>query len=175
MIGKPSFLNFATMAESWESRKMRWMFKLFPVYMGTGASITYIAGDYKELRVKIPLSWRTRNYVGTIYGGSIYSAIDPMYMLMLMRILGKEFVVWDKAANIKFKKPGTDTLYANFIITEEELASIKQQVADKGEVNYNFNLDIVDKNGIVHASVEKLIYVATTEFYKAKLKKRQTK
>ncbi len=174
MIGKPSFLNFAPMTESWESRKMRWMFKLFAAYVGTGASITYIAGDYKVLRVKIPLNWRTRNYVGTIYGGSIYSAIDPMYMLMLMRILGKNFVVWDKAASIKFKKPGTDTLFANFIITEDELASIKQQVADKGEVNYNFNLDIVDKNGIVHTSVEKLIYVATKEYYKEKLNRRQT-
>ncbi len=157
------------MAESWESRKMRWMFKLFPVYVGTGASITYIAGDYKELRVKIPLSWRTRNYVGTIYGGSMYAAIDPMYMLMLMKILGKDFVVWDKAANIKFKKPGTHTLYANFIITDDELAIIKKEVAEKGEVNYTFNLDIIDQAGIVHASVEKLIYVATKEYYKEKL------
>lgn len=163
------------MPESWESRKMRWMFKLFPVYMGTGASITYIAGDYKELRVKIPLSWRTRNYVGTIYGGSIYSAIDPMYMLMLMHIMGKDFVVWDKAANIKFKKPGTHTLYATFIIKDEELTSIKQQVIAQGEVNYTFNLDIVDKAGIVHASVEKLIYIATKEYYKEKLVQRQRK
>ncbi len=163
------------MAESWESRKMRWMFKLFPVYVGTGASITYIASDYKELRVKIPLSWRTRNYVGTIYGGSMYAAIDPMYMLMLMHILGKDFVVWDKAANIKFKKPGTHTLYATFIITDEQLAEITQQVAEQGEVNYTFNLDIVDKAGIVHASVEKLIYVATKAYYKEKLKKREAK
>lgn len=161
------------MAESWESRKMRWMFKLFPVYVGTGASITYIAADYKELRVKIPLSWRTRNYVGTIYGGSIYSAIDPMYMLMLMRILGKDFVVWDKAANIKFKKPGTHTLYADFIITNEDLTKIQQLVVEKGETDYTFNLDIKDKDGVVHASVEKLIYVATKTYYKEKLAARK--
>ncbi len=157
------------MAESWESRKMRWMFKLFPVYVGTGATITYIAGDYRELRLKIPLSWRTRNYVGTIYGGSIYAAVDPMYMLMLMKILGKNFVVWDKAANIKFKKPGTHTLYATFIITNEVLAEIQQQVAAHGEVNHTFHLNIVDKNGVVHASVEKLLYIASKEHYKEKL------
>jgi hypothetical protein len=114
------------MAESWESRKMRWLFKFFPVYIGTGATITYIAGDYKELRLKIPLSWRTRNYVGTIYGGSMYAAVDPMYMLLLMKILGKDYVVWDKAANIRFKKPGTQTLYATFIITDAVLAEIQQ-------------------------------------------------
>lgn len=161
------------MAESWESWKMRWLFKLFPVYVGTGATITYIAGDYKELRLKIPLSWRTRNYVGTIYGGSMYAAVDPMYMLLLMKILGKDYVVWDKAANIRFKKPGSHTLYATFIITDAILAEIQQKVAENGETDYNFQLDIVDKAGVVHASVDKLLYVATKAHYKEKLRKRK--
>ncbi|CAN5345599.1 DUF4442 domain-containing protein [soil metagenome] len=161
------------MAESWDSRKMRWYFKFFPVYVGTGAAITYIAGDYRELRLKIPLSWRTRNYVGTIYGGSIYSAIDPMYMLLLMKIFGKDYVVWDKAATIKFKKPGTHTLYATFFITEEVLMDIKHQLALHGEVNHTFHLEIVDKEGIVHATVKKLLYLATKGHYKEKQLKRQ--
>jgi len=152
---------------------MRWLFKLFPVYVGTGATITYIAGDYKELRLKIPLSWRTRNYVGTIYGGSMYAAVDPMYMLLLMKILGKDYVVWDKAANIRFKKPGSHTLYATFIITDAILAEIQQKVAENGETDYNFQLDIVDKAGVVHASVDKLLYVATKAHYKEKLRKRK--
>lgn len=161
------------MAESWESRKMRWLFKFFPVYIGTGASITYIAGDYKELRLKIPLSWRTRNYVGTIYGGSMYAAVDPMYMLLLMKILGNNYVVWDKAAHIRFKKPGTHTLYATFIITDEVLSEIEQKVAENGETDYTFQLDIVDKAGVVHAQVEKLLYIATKAHYKEKLLKRK--
>lgn len=154
---------------------MRWMFNFFPAYLGTGATVTYIAADYKELSVKIPLSWRTRNYVGTIYGGSIYAAIDPMYMLMLMKILGKDYVVWDKAANIKFKKPGTSTIYAHFIITETVLEEIKHGLTAHGEVNHTFHLDIVDKDGMVHASIEKVIYLATKAHYKDKLSKRTAK
>src|SRR5476649_186552 len=109
------------MSESTESRWMRWKFFFFPCYFGTGARVTYIAGDYKEMRVALPLSWRTRNYVGTIFGGSMYGAVDPIYMLMLMKNLGQDYVVWDKAASIRFKKPGKTTLQARFVLSQEEL------------------------------------------------------
>ena len=97
---------------------MRWGFNFLPAFRCTGGRITYISGDWREVRVKVPLSWRTRNYVGTIYGGSMYGAVDPIYMVMLIKILGPDYVVWDKAASIRFKKPGTGTLFAKFAITE---------------------------------------------------------
>jgi hypothetical protein len=56
---------------------MRWGFNLFPAFRGTGARVTYIAEDFREMRVKLPLNWRTRNYVGTIFSGSLYGAVDP--------------------------------------------------------------------------------------------------
>ncbi len=85
----------------------------------------YIAPDWSEIRLDVPLSWRTRNYVGTIFGGSMYASIDPIYMIMLIRRLGPEFVVWDKAATIQFKKPGRETLRARFMVSDEELAAIR--------------------------------------------------
>ena len=72
---------------------MRWGFNFFPAYRGTGARVTYISGDFREVRVELPLNWRTRNYVGTIFGGSVYGAVDPHYMIMLIKILGKGYVV----------------------------------------------------------------------------------
>jgi hypothetical protein len=98
---------------------MRWGFNLFPAFRGTGARVTYISGDFRELHVKLPLSWRTRNYVGTIFGGSLYGAVDPHYMIMLIKLLGPGCVVWDKAATIRFRKPGRTTLFARFVIPEE--------------------------------------------------------
>ena len=93
------------MSESWATRRARWMFNFFPAYRGTGARVEYIASDWMEVRVRVPLSWRTRNYVGTIFGGSLYGAIDPFYMLMLIKLLGPDFIVWDKAATIRFRRP----------------------------------------------------------------------
>ena len=56
---------------------------------------------------------------------SIYAAVDPVYMLMLIRRLGPEFIVWDKAAKIEFLKPGRETLQARFAVDEEELSAIR--------------------------------------------------
>ena len=62
-----------------------------------------------EVRVKIPLNWKTRNGVGTIFGGSLYAAVDPIYMTMLIKLLGPDYLVWDKSAAIRFLKPGRGT------------------------------------------------------------------
>jgi len=147
------------MAESLQTRVQRWAFNLFPAYRGTGARITYIAGDWREVRLSVPLSWRTRNYVGTIFGGSMYGAVDPIYMLMLIRNLGREYVVWDKAARIRFKKPGRATLHARFVLDDAELAGIRAALADKPVVDREYVVHLVDAAGVVHATVEKTLHV----------------
>ena len=148
------------MPESFQSRLARWKFNLFPAYRGTGGRVAYIADDFHEIRVKIPLSWRTRNYVGTIYGGSMYGAIDPIYMLMLIRILGREYVVWDKAAKIRFRKPGKDTLFVDFKLDSTEIDEIKRLAETERSVDRIYDLELKDKDGVVHAIVEKTLYIS---------------
>jgi Domain of unknown function (DUF4442) len=147
------------MAESRESRWMRWKFNLFPAWRGTGAKVTYIAGDFREVRVELPLSWRTRNYVGTIFGGSLYGSVDPMYMIMLIKLLGPGYIVWDKAASIRFRKPGKSTLHATFKIDDAELDAIREATKSGEQIDRVYNVDLVDAKGVVHAGVEKTIYI----------------
>jgi len=147
------------MPESLKTKIIRWGFNFFPAYRGTGAWITYIAGDWREVRIKLPLNWRTRNYVGTIFGGSMYGAVDPMYMVMLIKILGPEYAVWDKAAFIRFKKPGTSALYATFVISDEEISAIRAVLASAPSVERIYPVDLVDAESVVHASIEKTVYI----------------
>jgi acyl-coenzyme A thioesterase PaaI-like protein len=148
------------MPESFKSRSFRWGFNFFPAFRGTGGRISYISDDWHEVNLKIPLSWRTRNYVGTIYGGSIYGAVDPIYMLMLMRILGPDYIVWDKAAKIRFKKPGKGTLYAEFKLLAEEIDEIKRLAESERSIDRIYNLELRDKNEVVHAFIEKTLYIS---------------
>jgi hypothetical protein len=145
--------------ESWESRVFRWGFNWFPAYRAMGGRLIYTAHDYSEVHVALPLTFWTRNYVGTIFGGSLYGAIDPIYMLMLIRSLGPKYIVWDKAANIRFRKPGKSTLYARFVLTEEELRTVKELAAQQPSVDRVYPVELVDKAGIVHASFEKTLYI----------------
>jgi len=147
------------MPESLATRVTRHLFNLAPVYRGSGGRVTYIASDWREVRVKLPLSLRTRNYVGTMYGGSMYSAVDPFYMIMLIRNLGPRFVVWDKAASIRFRRPGRGTLTASFRIDEAELDAIRSALAGERSVDRTYLVELVDAAGAVHASVEKVVQV----------------
>lgn len=151
------------MPESLRTKISRWGFNFFPAYRGTGARIAYIARDWREVRIKLPLNWRTRNYVGTIYGGSMYGAVDPIYMLMLIKVLGPEYVVWDKAASIRFKKPGTSTLFATFVITDEEISAIQTALTAAPSVERIYLVELVDTEGVVHASIEKMVYIRKKE------------
>ena len=156
------------MPESRESRRLRRRFNLFPAYRATGGRVTYVADDLREVRVELRLRRLTRNLVGTLFGGSLYGAVDPLYMVMLMRILGPEFVVWDRAATIRFRRPGRGTLYATFRIDEEELAAIRGAVAREGRVDRTYRIDLVDADGVVHAEVDKTIYVASRAAHEAR-------
>jgi hypothetical protein len=146
------------------SNKLRcWSFYLFGCYRGTGGRLRYIAEDWSEVRLELPLSWRTRNYVGTIFGGSIYSAVDPIYMLMLIRRLGPEFIVWDKAASVEFKKPGRETLHARFVIGDDDLAAIRAALDTQRSIDRKYVVELIDGSETVRARVEKLIYIKRRE------------
>lgn len=147
------------MAESWRTRVMRWRFNWFPAYRGTGAWVTYIARDWREVRIRLPLNIQTYNYVGTIFGGSMYAAVDPFYMIMLIRNLGKGYVVWDKAATIRFKKPGRATLYARFTLDQPELDAIRAELEQTRSIDRVYRVELTDAQGVVCAEIDKVIYI----------------
>lgn len=134
-------------------------FNLFPAYRSTGAWITDLAADFSYMRIKLPLKWRTKNIVGTMFGGSMFAAADPIYMVMLRERLGDDYTVWDKAGSIRFKRPGEDTLYAEFHLPDDEVIAIESELDPGESVDREFSVDLVDDEGVVHAEVTKTIYI----------------
>jgi len=143
------------MAESFESRLWRWGGNLFPAYRRTGARITYVSPDFHEVHIKIPSNWKTRNHMGITWGGGLYSALDPIYGVMLHKILGGQYRVIDRTAFIHFKRPGKTSLYAQFRLSPQELNGIKKALSTKQKLIRTYEIDLVDKHGLVHASCEK--------------------
>ncbi|HKX85796.1 MAG TPA: DUF4442 domain-containing protein [Flavobacterium sp.] len=147
-------------------------FNLSPMYRRSTARIAYVSDDLKSVKIKIPLSYKNRNYVGSIFGGSLFAAVDPIPMIQLMYLLKEEYIVWDKSAKIKFKRPAREHMYASFEFSEAELQEILQKVKDSKEVEHIKTTYITNKSGeTVFCEVEKTIYIADKEFYKQKKKK----
>jgi hypothetical protein len=90
----------------------------------------------------------------------MYAAIDPIYMLMLIKNLGRDYVVWDRAAKIRFRKPGKDTLYAHFLLTGEELDEIRLLAETQKSIDRVYHVPLKDRTGKVHAEIEKTLYIA---------------
>lgn len=137
----------------------RWRLNLFPAFWCTGARITHLSRDFREIRLRLPLGLRTRNLVGTIFGGSMYAAVDPVYMVMLMRNLGAAYEVWDRAATIRFLRPARETLHARFALEEGELEAIRKAVRIHGRVDRSYEVELASEDGTVHAEVGKVIHV----------------
>jgi acyl-coenzyme A thioesterase PaaI-like protein len=136
---------------------IRWM-NLFPPYVGAGIRVRPNA-DLSAFDVRMKLRWWNRNYVGTHFGGSLYSLCDPFFMLILFEALGPGYVVWDKAATIRFRRPGRGTVHARFEIGPEQVAEIRAAADRDGKVEPTFVAEVRDDEGQVIAEVEKLLYV----------------
>lgn len=128
-------------------------------FRGAGIRITNVSDDYCYLRVELRLRWYNKNYVGTHFGGSLYAMTDPFYMMMLINNLGSDYVVWDKAAEINFIKPGRDTVSAEFQFSPQEIEQIRQQLEQQPKLVFQKPVQIIDQQGELVAQVNKTLYV----------------
>ncbi|MCH2195660.1 DUF4442 domain-containing protein [Kordia sp.] len=148
-------------------------FNLSPMYRRTTARVIEISDDLKHVKIKVPLSYKNKNYVGAIFGGSMFSATDPIYMIQLVQILGENYVVWDKSATINYKRPAKEHLYCTFTFTDEEIVAIKKQVVETHEMTIKKTTYLTNTKEQVFAEVIKTLYIAEKAFYKKKLQKRK--
>ncbi|ALS97161.1 DUF4442 domain-containing protein [Lacimicrobium alkaliphilum] len=141
--------------------KVRWfklMINCYPPYLGTGIRVSKVTPDYRFLQVEMPLRWYNRNYVGTHFGGSLSSMADPFYMLMLINNLGPDYIVWDQAGSIEYRKPGRGRVKAVFEISQELLDEIRQQTVGGEKFIKPLTVDITDEAGDVVAHVSRTLY-----------------
>jgi len=150
-------------------RYYRWFFNLSPMYKRSCGKLIEISPDFYQVKAKIKFSYRNVNYMGTMFAGSMLSATDPIYMIQLTEILGKEYVVWDKGVSAKFKRPVKTNLWVDFIFTKEEVEIIKNKVKELDEYTFVKPLILKDKKDNIYATLDKEIYVSTYKFYKEKL------
>ena len=141
------------------SRRLQRLLRFYPPFLGSGIRVTRMSDDMREIDVQMRLHWWNANYVGTHYGGSLYSMADPFYMLMLIANLGRDYVVWDKAASIRFRKPGRGTLRAEFRITQSQIDELRAELQAREKIEPTFVVHVKDDQGEVVAEVDKLLHI----------------
>lgn len=133
--------------------------RFYGPFLGAAVKVDEVSKDYRYAKVRMPLTFYNKNYMGTQFGGSLYAMVDPWYMLMLIKNLGSDYIVWDKAATIQFKKPGKSTVTAEFNLTQEVIDEIKANVEVNTKMDKVFKVEIKDEEGKLIAEVDKVLYI----------------
>jgi len=134
-------------------------------YRRSTGRVYFVSEDLNTVKVKIPLTYKNRNYKGTMFGGTMSSATDPIYIIQLITLLGEDYVIWDRSASIRFKRPGNKTLYANFSVTDAFLNQIKDDISQHNEKDYRMKVNLTDKDEVVYAEVERVLYISSKPYY----------
>lgn len=150
-------------------------FNWSPMYRRTTARLTEVSDDLHYVKIRLKLNYKNRNYAGSMFGGSMLSATDPIYMIQLIQILGDDYVVWDKAVTAKYKRPGKSTIYGEFAFTKEEIEALKNQLKTEQQVDIIKTMQLVNTKAEVIAEFSKTLYIAQKAYYKKKLALRLSK
>lgn len=146
--------------ESFESKVWRWVGNWFPAYWGSGAKVTYVSSDFHDVCIELPCNWRTKNHMGITWGGSLYAALDPIYGVMLYKLLGGQYRVVDSRAEIDFIKTGKETLYAHFHIPASDILTLKEQLLISNKAQLHLQISLNNKCGVIHATCDKHIHIS---------------
>ena len=139
--------------------KIKWLIRLWPPLWFTGIRFDYIAQDFRHIRVSMPLRFYNKNLDGLQFGGSLYMMTDPCYLMMIARNLGDEYRVLDKAASIDYIKPGTSTVFADFVLAQDDVDDIIQNTAGGDKYFKDFTINIKNKQNELIATVIKTLYI----------------
>jgi acyl-coenzyme A thioesterase PaaI-like protein len=145
---------------------MRRLFNLWPPFRAAGIRVTRVAPDFRHVTVELRAGLLNRNFVGSHFGGSMFAMADPFFMIMMMRNLGRGYVVWDKAAAIRFLRPGRGTLTARFELTQAMVDEAVSRTAGGSRHEPTYGVEITDGKGLPVAAVEKTLHIRRADSHR---------
>ena len=135
------------------------LINFYPPYIGAGIRVKHVSDDFRKIVVRMKMHWWNKNLFGTHFGGSLASMTDPFFVFILMMNLGKDYIIWDKASLIRFRKPGKGTVHCTFQMSESQIDQIRSEVLESGKKDFVLPVQILDEKGGLVCELEKTIYV----------------
>ena len=132
---------------------------LWPPFLAAGIRVVDYDLESGFIESRLKRTFFNGNVFGTHFGGSLYSMCDPWYVFLALHKLGKNYIVWDAGAEIRFQKACKEPVYAKFAMTDEDVQEIRNRTVGGKRYLAHFDTQVKTKSGDVVASVRKTIYV----------------
>jgi hypothetical protein len=84
---------------------------------------------------------------------------DPWWAILVLENLGRDYIVWDKAAEIEFVEAVKEPVYAEFRLEPQLIDELRAAAAAGDKVLRWMPIDVCTAAGTVVARVRKQIYV----------------
>ncbi|EKD71297.1 MAG: hypothetical protein ACD_46C00220G0001 [uncultured bacterium] len=144
---------------------IRHVFNFWPPFRGAGIKVNLISPDFRSCEISLKMRLFNRNYAGVHFGGSLFAMTDPFFMIMLIKNLGDQYIVWDKAGRIDFKKPGKGLIRARCKFSQEEINQIREETNRTGKYIFDRSVDLFNEQNEVVATIIKTLYVKRKDNY----------
>lgn len=141
---------------------LKWAMRFYPPFLFQGIWTQKFDDDFLGVRVKVVKNIFNRNYNGSIFGGTIFSAVDPFPVILFHQVLkrkGYRVKLWTKHASIDYVKPGISNLYFSVALTEADVHEALLALEEIGKFTKTFQIKINNKNGVLIAVVNIGIYI----------------
>jgi len=148
-------------------KTLKWVMCLYPPLLFQRIWIKKFHPGIRGVDVKINKSLFNKNYNGSIYGGTIYSATDPFYAILFDQLLqrkGFKTRVWLKSASIQYLKPGHDDLFFTVVITDDMLNEAIEALTTLGKFVKAYPMEITNKSGEICATVTNEVYIRNLHY-----------
>ena len=114
-----------------QPKELKRMLNLWFPFMTNRIQIDSISDDFHHMHVCLKHSFWNRNPNKSIWGGSIVSAMDPFFPILMKQILLRDGIVTDfysKAISVQFIKMVKSNVTFQFSISEKEVALVVQEL-----------------------------------------------
>ncbi len=139
---------------SWLSarRQLEW----FPPFWCMGVKVLELSDDWRLVRLRLPLTFWSKNMGGSMFGGHQASLADPVAALACARRF-PGYHVWTRSMQVDFRHPGDTDLELRFEFPAALEQRIQEELARKGRSTPQFEYGLYRADGScctwVHNSV----------------------
>lgn len=141
---------------------LKFILNIFPPFLFSRIIVKRFSKDYREATVRIRRTRLNKNLNSTIFGGTLYSAADPIYALMYWQIFehrGHRLEAWTRTARIEFLKPGDGHLTLQFALSDMDIQSAEEQLLQNGKIQRWHTVNALNKHGEICTAVHVEIYI----------------
>jgi hypothetical protein len=146
---------------------LKWIMRFYPPLLFQRIWVVSFRKDFRGVKVKVFQSILNKNYNGSIFGGTIFSAADPFYPVLFERVLntsGRKLRIWSKSSKINFLKPALTSLTFSIILSDADMHLAINTLEADGKYEHSFLIEIYDDNSEVCASLVNEVYIRDLNF-----------